>query len=345
MLAFPIVLILTFSVTLGVFLTFRYVWTRPSKPRNILINISTGLFSLILTLMILEGFFRVFVVSSDSFERLTLASRQWFAKYWNPINSFGYRDIEHDLNNLDGKKLLFVVGDSFVAGHGINNHRDRFSDVLGSQLKDDWEVFNIARNGWDTKDEFTAIRDFPVMPDAIVLSYFINDIDGTASRVWEQDQPSLIKQPHWLLRPMVKRSHLFNFFYWRVYRFRNSRQMATIYLSYLERAYNDANVWSVHEQDLLRIVDLANNNDIPLVVVVFPLLVDLDWSRPFEEKVVHLLRGRGVPVIHLSEKISGRDHRELVVNNLDAHPSVSLHAEVASLLRAQLTDKTNDLTH
>ena len=121
--------------------------------------------------------------------------------------------------------------------------------------------------------------------------------------------------------------------------------MATIYLSYLERAYNDANVWSVHEQDLLQIVDLANKNDIPIVVVVFPLLVDLDWSRPFEEKVVHLLRGRGVPVIHLSEKISGRDHRELVVNNLDAHPSVSLHAEVASLLHAKLTDKTNELEH
>jgi len=300
MLPFPIVLILTFSVTLGVFFTFRYVWTSPSKNRNVLINFSTGVFSLILTLMILEGFFRVFVVSSDSFEKLTLASRQWFAKYWKPINSFGYRDIEHDLNNLDGKKLLFVVGDSFVAGHGINNHRDRFSDVLGSQLKDDWEVFNIARNGWDTKDEFTAIRDFPVMPDAIVLSYFINDIDGTASRVWKQKQPSLIEQPHWLIRPIVKRSHLFNFFYWRVYRFRNSRQMATIYLSYLERAYNDANVWSVHEQDLLQIVDFANNNDIPIVVVVFPLLVDLDWSRPYIRIIVSSLKIGQVYGCHLS---------------------------------------------
>jgi hypothetical protein len=283
----------------------------------------------------------VFVVSSDNFEGLTLASRQWFAKYWNPINSFGYRDIEHDFNNLDGKKLLFVVGDSFVAGHGTKNTRDRFSDVLGTQLGNDWEVFNIARNGWDTKDEFTAIRDFPIMPDAIVLSYFINDIDGTASRVWKQEQPSLVKQPHRLIHSIVKRSHLFNFFYWRIYRFQNAKQMSARYLAYLEKAYNDTNVWSEHEQEILQVVDWAGKNDIDIVSVVFPLLVDLDWSRPFEEKVVHLLRGKGVPVIDLSKRLSERNTQELVVNNLDAHPSVSLHAEVASLLYTQLADKTN----
>jgi hypothetical protein len=289
--------------------------------------------------MALEGFVRVFVVSSDGFERLTLSSRQWFSKYWNPINSFGYRDIEHDLHNLGGKKLLFVVGDSFVAGHGINNHRDRFSDVLGTRLKDDWEVFNIAKNGWDTKDEFTALLDFPVIPDAIVLSYFINDIDGTASRVWKQDPPSLIEQPHWLIHPIVKRSHLFNFFYWRMYRFQDAKQMAAIYLTYLEKAYNDENVWSAHEQEILQVVDWADKNDIDIVSVVFPLLVDLNWSRPFEEKVVHLLHNKGVPVVALSKRLSGRNLQELIVNNLDAHPSVSLHAEVASLLHTQLADK------
>ena len=48
-------------------------------------------------------------------------------KYWKPINSYGYRDIEHV--NLKEKKLPFVVGDSFVAGHGIKNYKDLFSNV------------------------------------------------------------------------------------------------------------------------------------------------------------------------------------------------------------------------
>jgi hypothetical protein len=219
------------------------------------------LFSLIWTLIVLEGFFRMFVVYPDGFA-YTLASRNWADKYWKPINSFGYRDIEHDPNSLEDKKILFVVGDSFVAGQGIDNPQDRFSDVLAGQLEDDWEVFNIAMSGWDTKDEFKAIRDFPVIPDIVVLSYFINDIDGTAARVLKQDRPSWIEQPHWLIRPIVKSSHLFNFFYWRVYRFQNSRQMAAIYLAYLERAFNDAKVWSAHEQELHGLVDWAASKEI-----------------------------------------------------------------------------------
>ena len=117
--------------------------------------------------------------------------------------------------------------------------------------------------------------------------------------------------------------------------------MAARYLAYLEKAYNDANVWSEHEQEILQVVDWADKNDIDIVSVVFPLLVDLDWSRPFEEKVVHLLRGKGVPVIDLSERLSERNPQELAVNNLDAHPSVILHAEVASLLYTQLADQAN----
>ena len=293
---------------------------------------------MIWALIVLEGCFRGFVVSSDGFAH-TLASRRWFAKYWKPINSFGYRDIEHDLNHLDGKKLLFVAGDSFVAGHGIDNHRDRFSDVLGAGLEKDWEVFNIAKNGWNTRDEFIAIHDFPVRPDFLVLSYTVNDIEGAATSVWRQRRPTLVVQPHQLIRPIVKRSHLLNFVYWRGYRFQNSRQMASTYHAYLARAYDDEKVWSQHERDLHRVVDWTEEHGVRLVTVVFPDLANLDWSRPFTQKMVRLLRSRRVPVVDLSEKLSGRDPRELVVNNFDAHPSVRLHAEVASLIRAELVEQ------
>src|SRR5262245_21618978 len=56
----------------------------------------------------------------------TLAARLWFARHWTPPgNSFGYRDVEHP---DDGKKKLFVLGDSFVAGMGIRDVRERFTD-------------------------------------------------------------------------------------------------------------------------------------------------------------------------------------------------------------------------
>ena len=86
-------------------------------------------------------------------------------------------------------------------------------------------------------------------------------------------------------------------------------------------------------------VDWTEEHGVRLVTVVFPDLANLDWSRPFTQKMVRLLRSRRVPVVDLSEKLSGRDPRELVVNNFDAHPSVRLHAEVASLIRAELVEQ------
>ena len=117
--------------------------------------------------------------------------------------------------------------------------------------------------------------------------------------------------------------------------------MAAIYLGYLERAFNDTKVWSVHEQELHRMVDWTENNKIRILAVVFPVLVDIEWSRPFTKKVVRLLRDRRIPAVNLSEKLSGQDPRELVGNKFDAHPSVSVNKEVASLLWAQLVDSTN----
>jgi len=333
-----LLVLLILGITLAVFFALRQGWLRDTKARTPLINSSIGLFSLIWTLIILETCFRVFVLSSDGFGH-TLASRQWFAQYWKPINSLGYRNIEHDPTGLNGKKVLFVVGDSFVAGHGTNHPRDRFSDVLGKQLGDEWEVFNMAKNGWDTKDELTALRDFPLIPDVIILSYYINDIDGTASRVWGQPRPSLVEKPHRFIRPVVKRSHLFHFFYWRVYRFQNSSQMGGIYRDYLERAHKDENVSSIHEKELLQIVDWAEKNEVRLVAVVFPLLVDIEWGRQFTEKIVRLFSGKNVPVVNLPKALKGRDPQELVVNNFDVHPSVQLHEEVASLLYAELVNQ------
>ena len=58
----------------------------------------------------------LFFAQSDGFN-LTLSSRNWFARYWQPINSLGYRDVEPRAPR-PGEKFVLVVGDSFVAGHG-----------------------------------------------------------------------------------------------------------------------------------------------------------------------------------------------------------------------------------
>src|SRR6185436_234575 len=79
-----------------------------------------------LVLLAVEGVFSM--VERSHAVGYTLAARLWFARHWStPNNSLGYRDVEHP---DDGRKKLFVLGDSFVAGVGIADARERFSDLL-----------------------------------------------------------------------------------------------------------------------------------------------------------------------------------------------------------------------
>ncbi len=47
----------------------------------------------------------------------SLASLIWYDKYWNPVNSSGFRDKEGAINH--NKKSIVFIGDSFTAGAGI----------------------------------------------------------------------------------------------------------------------------------------------------------------------------------------------------------------------------------
>ena len=81
--------------------------------------------SILYLLLIVEIVFATVFVQSDG-GNSTLVSKRWFQKYWNPINSDGYRDYEH----IWKEHVLFIVGDSYIAGHGIKNIDDRLSSIL-----------------------------------------------------------------------------------------------------------------------------------------------------------------------------------------------------------------------
>lgn len=110
----------------------------------------------------------------------TLSSQLWFSKYWKPINRFGFRDydIAEDTTN---KKKIIVVGDSFVAGHGIKNIENRFSNILQRKIgRDSYYVFNLGINGADTLQEIRLLKSFPYKADILILEYSPNDIGDRA---------------------------------------------------------------------------------------------------------------------------------------------------------------------
>ena len=158
-----------------VIIIFRFIWRKRSHFRNILMNIFILLFALGYTFLALEYVFSSFVVISDGFG-FTLAMKKWHQIYWKPINSMGYRDKEHRWEKDSSSNILFVVGDSFAAGHGIENVHDRFSNILARKLGTQWEVVVLAKCGWQTDSEYDAMKQYPKRPSRIIVSYCLNDI-------------------------------------------------------------------------------------------------------------------------------------------------------------------------
>ena len=155
----PCIVVFFFTSLLTIFsgYIFRHVWVKETKLRRLSKKFSLSIFSVLYLLVFLEIGFGTFLVHSDGYG-FTLASQLWFQTYWKPINSYGYRDLEHE---WEGSRLLFVVGDSFAAGHGIENISDRFSGVLQEKAGTGWTVAVLAKNDWNLGDEYQALVRHP----------------------------------------------------------------------------------------------------------------------------------------------------------------------------------------
>ena len=320
-------------VLIGFLVVLRHGWTTPSKLRSACVNLTLLGWTFLLLVLVLEGVFYTSFIHSDSFG-FTLAARRWKELYWTPINAQGYRDIDHV--DLDGKKPLLVVGDSFAAGYGIEDYTQRFSSVLGQIIGADWEVITIAKSGWSTQDEYDALVASPYSPKALILSYYLNDIESAAHKAGWSHPPLVPSVPRGL-NFFVENSYAWNFVYWRLYRFASVADLRENEVSYLLRGYQDEKVWSIHRRELLGFVEWTKARSIPLFVVVFPNLHEVEHSKRYTTQVVDFFRQQGVEVLDLATWLTGRDSSDLIVNSFDGHPSVALHQEVGELLYLTLS--------
>jgi len=232
---------------------------------------------------------------------------------------------------------VLVVGDSFAAGHGVDDYRDRFSNALAQKLGDKYAVYNASNIGWDTGDELRALKRFPVTPRIVVLSYYLNDIFGAAKRE-NFDMPFGVHFPEGaLMRHLVENSSLVNFVYWRLARAGNMDGAKNSFWARLREAYAEPAVWKEHERELAAVAAWCGEKNARLVVLVFPNLQDVAASMPLTAKVSAYFQSLGALALDLGPMFLGRDASELVVNAVDAHPNKGVHQEIAGLLATSIT--------
>lgn len=298
------------------------------KADKIISNIATVLFSTFVLFIFLEAIF-MFIPRSHSAD-FTLASRLWFAKYWKPINSLGFRDKEPD----NHYPVILFVGNSFTAGHGLKSVDDRFSNIVGRELNkkgEKYSVINIGKPGADTLGEYNIMQQFFYMtrikPKIIILQYLGTDIQYVAQdnglKFKGYKLPAYVNEFTLLLG---SGSYLFNYLYWLFPRQYYDAQ----YVSFLSGAYKNNIVLSKHKDEIRLFISYARKNSIRLIVLVFPFLTDLKKSDAmFVNDIVDFFKANGVDTINVSPFVKDIPVSERVINVNDGHPSKKVNDIVA----------------
>ena len=276
----------------------------------------------------------------------TLASRVWYHYYWEN-NSWWYRDSEPDSIAASTRTKIAIMGDSFVAGHGIKRVEQRFSNILAQKMGDDFYVYNLARNGSSTEDEFKGLEEYPIKPDLLILCHLPNDIAFI---------PTVEPEGAEILSAyIVGGSYLLNYF---VFKFEEAgrkiahrlygREEEQEFVEYLKSGeavtyhlalFLDSVSLAEHEARLGQIADYCNEKNIKLGVVLFPEI----WNETlnFSEEHVNLplakfFKARNVPSLDTYNLFKSLPEEERVVNFNDAHPSVASHKLIADSLFLKL---------
>lgn len=316
------------GIALLLWLVASRLLCRSPRSRAVSARIALPVFTTAFGLLAIELTFSLFVLQTHGMGYLSLAAQRWNARYWLPtINSYGYRDYEPVWSD----HTLFVVGSSIAAGGGIERLDDRMSALLGRKLGPHWTVATLAGAGWPSARKYEHLLAFPKIPDILLVSDFIYDIDGAAAR-HGLNRPVPDLRPHGFFKPVIDNSSLVNWMYWRTVR----EGSPEAYWAYVQLAFATPEIFADYMQDLQQFIDYAKKNGARLYFVIWPFAAFANQDA-IPRKVTAALEARGANVIDLTPVLRNRPLGEIVVNSSDSHPNARVHAEMAEVIFQRLS--------
>jgi GDSL-like Lipase/Acylhydrolase family len=241
------------------------------------------------------------------------------------INAQGQRDdADRPTAKPEGVYRVVVLGDSFTFGGKVPLEQT-FSRTLERKFQRldarRYEVINLAVPGYNTEQEMLSLREagLAYRPDLVVVNFVLNDAGQMVQLV-----PNGSHLPVGLRR-VLKRSDLVQFVYaWlkqirflaRGGAFREAEKYADI-------EAGDPR-WEACRAALAEIHRLASAGHADLLVVVWPMLVDLGPDYPHRAKhqlLVAECERLGIPVLDLLPTFEGHEASMLWAARNDHHPN------------------------
>jgi len=256
-------------------------------------------------------------------------------------NSLGWRSPEATREKPPGRFRILGIGDSFTFGTGVRREDlflTRLADALEAESPGRFEVWNLGVMGFNTSHELHLLRNegLALDPDLVVICYVLNDAEVILPPGDKRKDPAA---PAALRTGQHSPSMLFDHLKERI-RNRSARETAVkrILADYADSAPG----FLLVQRSLQEIGRLARETGIPVVLMIFPNMWQLDESYPFASahaKVASAAERAGLPVLDLIDAFRGEDGVSLWVHPGNQHPNERAHAIAGRALHDFLRER------
>jgi GDSL-like Lipase/Acylhydrolase family len=263
------------------------------------------------------------------------------------VNNLGLRGPDVTEEKPAGTRRVLLLGDSFTFGVGVREE-DTFARRLEVDLNraapsgERVEVINAGVQGYNTRDEvFYLEREWlKLEPDLVIIVFYLNDAYEDRTFLNMGEALGVYLEPYGLGRY----SYLVDLVQHELAARRSQRAMEAYYLqhyfrdakNFLPQPGDVSSDWTASRAALARAAELLGERGVPLALVIFPELHQLDDRYPFV-KVHELVRASAdelsIPVLDLLDTYRGRRDRDLWVHPTDHHPNAEAHRLATEAIR------------
>ena len=322
---------LILSIIFLIILTFL---SYKQKQKKILTNFNLFFTSLVSLFICFELVFSFYTPSTNVFT--DLSNNIWLKRHFTQINSLGYRDSEPKPEK--GKTNILIVGDSFVAGHGIK-YEEMFSNILKNQLKEEYNIFNLGVCGSHTDREFDSLLNYPVKADIIILGYYHNDIESAMIKYkFSLD----IKNPKDNLSKFSKLFVNNSLFINYMFTIKSKKSISKQFLESDKNdllAYLNKDLWEYQKSSLDKFYNYCIENNIKFIVLFFPELNEgITLTNELAgKKLETYCMEKNIDFINIYSDIKNLPIHKRIANKLDNHPSAEVNKIIARKLLKSLS--------
>jgi lysophospholipase L1-like esterase len=310
-------------------------WVGPVQPGNV-----TTVPAALLQKSDFPGLRYVFRPGSRATQEFGSDPRGYFdpgARLTYQINALGFRGPEVGLPKPAGTLRIAGLGDSVLFGTGVRDEHV-LTTVLQEELRRagvPCEVLNLGVPTYDTFEESVFFRrvGLGLEPDLAFFLFFLNDTNAVGGVAFEAFNRT--GERTGLRRVSVLYDHL-------AARAARREAVQQLVRDYAAGFADDAPGWMRARQGLEKAHEAAQKRGVPLVLVIFPLLFELDQDYPFAEihaRVASAGRELGYHVLDLLPSFLGQDGPALWVHPTNQHPNEHGHELAARALARFLIEE------